>query len=78
MAFGGSGKKHFARVSRYSSCYSSILGPTIFLLYINDLPNDVADNITIYGDNTTFYSKCDWVSDSWWQLELAFELESNL
>ena len=41
----------------------SILGPTLFLLYINDLLDDVICNIAIYADDTTFYSKCDQVSD---------------
>ena len=36
----------------------SILGPTLFLLYINDLPDDVICNIAIYADVTTLYSKC--------------------
>ena len=35
----------------------SILGPTLFLLYINDLPDDVISNIAIYADYTTLYSK---------------------
>ena len=56
----------------------SILGPTLFLLYINDLPDDVICVIAIYVDDTTFYSKCDQASDLWQQLELASELESNL
>ena len=55
----------------------SILGPTLFLLYINDLPDDVICNIAIYADDTTLYSKCDQASDLR-QLELAFELESDL
>ena len=56
----------------------SILGPTLFLLYINDLPDDVICDIAIYGDDTTHYSKCDQVSDQWQQLELASEFESEL
>ena len=45
--------------------HGSILGPTLFLLYINDLPDDVVCNITIYADDTTFYSKFDQASDLW-------------
>ena len=56
----------------------SILGPTLFLLYINYLPDDVISNIAIYADDTTLYSKCDQASDLWQQLELATELPSDL
>ena len=52
-----------------------LFGPTIFLLYINDLPDDVIFNISIYADDTTLYSKCGQASDLWQQLELAVEFE---
>ena len=40
----------------------SILGPTPFLLYMNDLPDDICDT-AIYPDDTTLNSKCDQASD---------------
>ena len=55
-----------------------ILGTTLFLLYINELPDDVICDIAIYADDATLYSKCDQASDLWQQLELASELESDL
>ena len=56
----------------------SIIDPTLFLVYINDLPDDIVCNIAVYADDTTLYSKCDQASNLWQQLELAFELESDL
>ena len=41
----------------------SILGCTLFLLYINDLPEDVICDIAIYADDSTLYSRCDRASD---------------
>ena len=41
----------------------SIPGPTLFLRYINDPPDDVICNIAICADDTTLYSKCDQAPD---------------
>ena len=55
-----------------------VLGPTVFLQYISDLPDDVICNIAIYADSTTLCSKCYWATDLWQEPELASELESDL
>ena len=40
----------------------SILGLTLSLLYINDLPSDIFCHIAIYPDDAALYSKCDQAS----------------
>ena len=56
----------------------SILGHALFPLFINDRPDDVIGDITIYSNDITLYSKCDQASDPWQKLELASELEFDL
>ena len=58
----------------------SILGPTLFLLYINYLPDGVICNIAIYAADTTLCSKFDQASDLWqqpdWLLNLNLTYET--
>ena len=53
-----------------------ILGPKIFLLYINDPSDGFISNIAIYAD-TTLYSKLDEASGFWKLLDLASELQRD-
>ena len=50
----------------------------LFLLYINDLPDDVICDIAIYADDATLDSKCDQALDLWKELQLASETEPDL
>ena len=56
----------------------SVLCLTLFLMYTNDIPDDVICNIAICADGSTLYSKCDQASDLWQQLKLVSELESDI
>ena len=75
MVLGGKSSEEYLVNAGIS--HGSILGPTLFLLCINDLP-DVICNIAIYTDDATLYSKYDQASDLWQELELASELESDI
>ena len=77
MALGGYGQsQEYPLQERVPQ--GSIVGPALFLLYINDLSNDVICNIAIYANDTTLCSKCDQASDLCQQLELVSELESDI
>ena len=63
-------------ILEFLNAQCSIIGPTPFLLQINELPDDVICNIMIYAEDPTLCVKCYQASDMKQQLELAFELES--
>ena len=48
------------------------------LLYTDDLPDNVLCNITMYADNTTLYSRCDWAFDLWQYLQLNSHFKYDL
>ena len=35
----------------------SVLGPRLFLIYINDLPHNIYSICTVFGDDTSLFSK---------------------
>ena len=55
----------------------SVLGQTLLLVFINDLPNDVLSRIGIYADGTTLYSSLG-KSVIFEKVESAGELELDL
>ena len=65
-------------LSVVSKVFEKLINNTLFLLYINDLLDDVICDIAIYGDDSTLYSKCDQASNLCQQLEFASKLESDL
>ena len=68
VVLNGSLKKNFQLMLEFQGL---IPGPTLFLLYIKNLLDDVVCDIAIYVDDITLYSKCDQASVLWQQLKLA-------
>ena len=69
-----------------SNCYSidsgvpqgSVLGPTLFLPFINDLPDSILSKLAIYADGTTLYSSLGKTNDVSDKVEMAADLEDDL
>ena len=42
----------------------SVLGPLLFIIYINDMPNNIASNIKLYADDALLYRTIHSVTDT--------------
>ena len=53
----------------------SLLGPTLFLIFINDLPSEIVSSVNMYADDTTVYEQ---TSKTYKDINLASDLSSDL
>ena len=55
----------------------SVLGPFLFLIYINDLPEEITSSCKIFADDTSLFSKIENKSYSNFQLKKELETISK-
>ena len=56
----------------------SVLGPTLFLVFINDLPDHVLSKLGICSDDSAVYSSYEGTSSEWYRLEMVADIEDDL
>ena len=55
----------------------SILGPVLFLLYVNDLPLEISSETDMYADDTTLHNKGRYIHDIQAKLQLDIDRANN-
>lgn len=56
----------------------SFFGHTLFLVFINDLPDSILSKLALYADDTTLYLSLWKTSDIFDKVEMAADLEDDL
>ena len=56
----------------------SVLGPTLFFIFFNDLPDDIFCKLGIFADDTTLYSSVGRSAGFFEKVELAGDLKADL
>ena len=55
-----------------------VFGPTLLLLYINDLPDNVVSTLVMYADDTTLFNSVDKTKSSVQRQQLCDTLNRDL
>ena len=56
----------------------SVIGPTLFPIFINDLPDCILSKLAIYADDAILYFSLDRTKDLFDKIELAADLKDDL
>ena len=72
------GQKSSTRQLNAGVPQGSVLGPTLFLLYINDLPDNIVSKLVMYADDTTLFNSADKGKDYLQRQQLCDTLNRDL